>query len=44
MSSEAARVGIIPLVPQNIDKHAITALGMKTVNRFFENSIVVHGY
>jgi hypothetical protein len=44
MSGEAARVGVIPLVPQNIDKHAVAALGMKAVNRFFENSIVIHGY
>ena len=44
MPGEAARVGIISLVPQDIDKHAIASLGMKTVNRFFENSIVVHGY
>jgi hypothetical protein len=44
MSGEAAGIGVIALVPQNIDKHAVTSFGMKAVNRFFENSIVIHGY
>ena len=44
MSSKAARVGIITLVPKDIDEDAIATLGMKPVNRLFENSVIIHGH
>jgi hypothetical protein len=44
MSSEAAGVGIITLIPKDIDEYTIATLGMKPINRFFENSVIIHGH
>ena len=44
MSGKATRVRVITLVPQNVDKNAIATFGMKPVNRFFKNCVIIHGY
>ena len=44
MSSKAACVGVITLVPKDIDEYAIAALGMKPVNCLIKNSVIIHGY
>ena len=44
MTSKAARVGIATLVPKDINEYAIASLGMKPINRLFENSVIIHGY
>jgi hypothetical protein len=43
MSGKASRIRVSALVPQNVDKYAITALCVEPVNCLVENSIVIHG-
>ena len=44
MPGKTPRIGIRPFIAQDIYKNAIAPFGVKPVNRFFENSIVIHGY
>jgi hypothetical protein len=42
MPGKAAGIGKFPLIAQYVDENAVTALGVKPVNRLVENLIVVH--
>ena len=44
VSRKATRVGITALISQDVDEYAIAAFRMKSVNRLFENSVIIHGY
>ena len=42
MTGKAARIGISTLVTKYIDEDAVTAFGMKAINRLCENALIVH--
>ena len=42
MSGKAARIGEFALVAQNVDEHAVAALGVQAVYGFVENLVVIH--
>ena len=42
MPVKTTRIGVGPLVAQNIDEHPVTPLGMQAVDCGIENLIVVH--
>ena len=42
VTRKAARIGVIALVTQNVDEHAIATLGVKPVDCLVKNLIVIH--
>jgi hypothetical protein len=43
MPGKASRAWIIPLIPKDIDEYAIAPFSVKPINRFFKDSVIIHG-